>query len=125
MGKGIRRRSGSSPAWIKWSRHAKASPRLPVSRTQSVAKDAGGGFRSVGSVNTMGKTTVQSDNGGIRVKSVQRWNGNWSMKSGTVAHPCLSRFQSHVSGPRTISVTCASMQKMKNSSRFNPNSKQR
>jgi hypothetical protein len=83
IGNGIRSWSGSSPAWIKWCRQAKASPQLPVSRTQSVAVDGEGGWRSIGSVNTMGRTIVQWDEGGVRVKSVQQWNGNRSIKSGT------------------------------------------
>jgi hypothetical protein len=72
MGEGNRSWSGSSPAWIKWYRHANASPRLPVSNAQSLTELTGGGFNSVGSVNTMGKTTVHAGDGGVRVESVQR-----------------------------------------------------
>ena len=75
-GKGIWPWSGSSPAWIRWCRQAKASPRMPVSRTQSVAVVTEGGLRSIGSVNTTGRTMVQWDKGGVRVESVQQWNGN-------------------------------------------------
>ena len=47
---------GIEPCRIKWYRHANASPRLPVSNAQSFTELTGGGFNSVGSVNTMGKT---------------------------------------------------------------------
>ena len=70
-----------------WCRHAKASPRLPVSRTQSVAVPTGGAVRSVGSVNTTGTTMVHWDGAGVREESVQQWNGSRSMKSGNLAHP--------------------------------------
>ncbi len=72
---------------MMWCRHAKASPRLPVSRAQSVAETTGGGFRSVGSVNTTGRTMVHWDHAGVRVESVQQWNGSRSMKSGTLRAP--------------------------------------
>jgi hypothetical protein len=56
---------------------------LPVSRTQSVAEVSDGGFRRVGSESTMGMTVVQVGNGGVRVESIQRWNGSRSMNIGT------------------------------------------
>jgi hypothetical protein len=54
---------------------------------QSVAAVGEGGWRSVGSVNTMGRTTVQWDEGGVRVESVQRWSGSRSMNNATPTPP--------------------------------------
>gem|GEM_PF-4849012 len=54
-----------------------------LAEAQSVAVLTEGGLRSIGSVNTTGKTIVQWDKGGVRMESVQQWNGHRSMKSGT------------------------------------------
>ncbi len=58
---------------------------------------------------------VQCDTAGVRVRSVQQWNGNRSMNSGTELSLSRESSYSSMSTPSMISVSSGSMQKITNS----------